>query len=77
MITMQASLRSGLTLIREYLGPSPSAFSGKKSRIIAGDVTVGTSKMKIIRADRVSVGLSYDANFEWHMPILEEICHAE
>ena len=31
-----------LTLIREFFGPSPSAFSGKKSRIIAGDVTVGT-----------------------------------
>ena len=31
---------SFLTLIREFLGPSPSAFSGKKSRIIAGDVTV-------------------------------------
>ena len=31
-----------LTLIREFLGPSPSAFSGKKSRIIADDVTVGT-----------------------------------
>ena len=30
------------TLIREFLGPSPSVFSGKKSRIITGDVTVGT-----------------------------------
>ena len=61
-------LRS-LTLIREFLEPSPSAFSEKKSRIIAGDVTVGTLKMKIIRADTVSVGLSYDTNFKWHMPI--------
>ena len=25
---------------------------------------------KIMCADRVSVGLSYDANFKWHMPIL-------
>ena len=58
-----------LTLIREFLGPSPSAFSGKKSRIIAGDVTVGTLKMRMICADRVSVGLSYDTNFKWHMPI--------
>ena len=58
-----------LTLIREFLGPSPSVFSGKKSRIIADDVTVGTLKMKIIRADTVSVGLSYDTNFKWHMPI--------
>ena len=31
-----------LTLIREILGPSLSAFSGKKSRIITGDVTDGT-----------------------------------
>ena len=46
-----------LTLIREFLGPSPSVFSGKKSRIIAGDVTVGTLKMKIIWVDTVSVGL--------------------
>ena len=43
-----------LTLIREFLGPSPSAFSGKKSRIIAGDVTVETEKMKMICADSVS-----------------------
>ena len=28
-------------------------------------------------ADRVSVGLSYDANFKWHMPIRVERCHAE
>ena len=55
-------------LLREFLGPSPSALS-KKSRIIAGDVTVGTSKMKITCADTVSVGLSYDTNFKWHMPI--------
>ena len=34
-----------ITIIREFLGPSPSAFSGKKSRIIAGDVTVGTKKL--------------------------------
>ena len=44
-------------------------FLGKKSTIIAGD-------------DRVSVRLSYDANFKWHMPICVEdtvlnknICH--
>ena len=66
-----------LTLIREFLGPSASAFSGKKSRIIAGDVTVGTSKMKIICADTVSVGHSYDANLKWHMPTCAEICRAE
>ena len=41
----------------------------KNSRIIAGDVTVGSSKIKIICADTVSVGLSYDTNFNWHMPI--------
>ena len=33
--------------------------------------------MKIICADRVSVGLSYDANFKWHMPICVERCRAE
>ena len=54
-----------------------ACFLEKKSRIIAGDVTVGTLKMKIIRADRVSVGLSYDTNFKWHMPICVERCHAE
>ena len=62
-----------LTLIREFLGPLSSAFSG----IIAGDVTVETKKMKMICADRVSVGLSYDANFKWHMPICFERCRAE
>ena len=33
--------------------------------------------MKIICADRVSVGLSSDANFKWHMPICVEGCRAE
>ena len=33
--------------------------------------------MKIICADTVSVGLSYDTNFKWHMPISGEICHSE
>ena len=47
-----------LTLIREFLGPSASVISGKKSKIRTGDVTVGTSKMKIICADTVSVELS-------------------
>ena len=31
-----------LNLIREFLGPSPSVFSGEKSRFITGDVTVVT-----------------------------------
>ena len=44
-------------------------FLEKKSRMLAGDVTVKTKKIKIICADRVSVGLSYDVNFKWHMPI--------
>ena len=35
-------LQLTLSLICEFLGPLPSAFSGKKSRIIAGEVTVGT-----------------------------------
>ena len=66
-----------LTLIREFLGPLSSAFSGKKSRIIAGNVTIGTQKMKIICADRVSVRLSNGAYFKWHMPICVERCRAE
>ena len=33
--------------------------------------------MKLICADRVSVGLSYDANFKWHMPICVERSRAE
>ena len=33
--------------------------------------------MKIIWADRVAVGLYYDANFKWHMPIRGEICRAK
>ena len=63
-----------LTLIREFLGQSLSAFCGKKSRIIAGDVTVGTLGVKIICAHRVSAGLSNDVIFKWHMPICAEIC---
>ena len=30
--------------------------------------------MKLICADRVSVGLSYDANFKWHKPICVGKC---
>ena len=33
--------------------------------------------MKIIGADTVSVGLSYDAYSKWHMPICAELCCAE
>ena len=33
--------------------------------------------MKILRANRVSAGLSYDVNFKWHMPICSEICGTE
>ena len=36
-----------LTLIREFLGPSPSAISGKKSKIKASDVAVGAKKIKL------------------------------
>ena len=56
-----------LTLIREFLGPLPSVICGKKSAIITGDVTVGTWEIKIISADRVSVGLSFDTYFKWHL----------
>ena len=41
-LRMRAFFWHQLTLIRGFLGPSPSVFSGKKSRIIIGDVTVGT-----------------------------------
>ena len=70
-------LKIQLTLVREFLGPSPSAFSGKKSKIIAVDVTVRTKKIKILCVYTVSVRLSYDVNFNWHMPICAEICRAE
>ena len=40
-------------------------------------MTVGTSEIKIICTDRVSVDLYYGVNFKWHMPIREEICRAE
>ena len=56
-----------LTLIREFLGPSPSVFSEKNPE--SSLVTVGTSKMKIICTNTVSVGLSYCTYFKWHMPI--------
>ena len=69
--------RLSLTLIHEFLGLSPSVISGRKSKIITGDVTVGTPEMKIICADKVPVRLSYDINFKWHMPIWGEICSAE
>ena len=49
----------------------------KKPKNITGDATVGTWEIKIKLATRVSVGLSYDINFKWHMPIWGEICSAE
>ena len=49
----------------------------KKTKYIACDVTVGTNKIKIICANKVSVQLSYDAHFKWNMRIWEKICHAE
>ena len=58
-------------------GTITERFFWKKSRIIVGDVTVGTLKMKIRCTNRLSVGLSYDANFKWHMPICVERCHAK
>ena len=32
---------------------------------------------EFLGADSVSVGLSYDVNLKWHMPICAEICGAE
>ena len=70
MLSLRPELsRLELTLIREFLGTLPSVLSGKKSKIITGDVTVGTWEMKIICADRVPVGLYYDTNFKCHLPI--------
>ena len=65
----QLETHKALTLIRGFLGPSPSVISEKKSKITTGDVTVKTNEIKIICADRLSVGLYYGANFKWHMPI--------
>ena len=59
------------------MGLSPSAISGKKSKIIAGDFTVVIKKIKIVRTEKVSVGLSYDANLKWNMPICVERCRAK
>ena len=60
-----SNLESVLTLIRGFLGPSPSVISEKKSKINTGGVTVGTLEMKIICADIV-------ADFKCHMPIWGE-----
>ena len=54
-----------LTLIRVFWDYNRARFLGKKSRIIPGDATVGTKKIKIISADTVSVGLSYRAFFKY------------
>ena len=32
---------------------------------------------EFLGADSVSVGLSYDVNLKWHMPICAEICGVE
>ena len=82
MVSKLSQFPGILTLIREFLGPSPSVFSGKKSRIIASDVTVRTKKIKILCVYfmcvyTVSVRLSYDVNFNWHIPICVELCRAE
>ena len=65
------SKSNSLTLIRFFWDHHRACFLKKKSRTITGDVTVGTSQMKIINlsADTVSVELSYDANIKWYMPI--------
>ena len=71
----QPSLSNKITRLGRF-NPYPRFFGTiterhfwKKSIIITGDVTDETNKIKIICADRVSVGLSYDVNFKWHMPI--------
>ena len=51
-----------LTLIRGFLGPSRASLLENKSKINTSDFTVGTLEMKIICADRVPAGLSYDTN---------------
>ena len=54
MVESSLLIELSLTLIRGYLGPSPRVFSGKKSKIITSDVTVGTQEMEIRCADIVS-----------------------
>ena len=66
-----------LTLVRVFWDHHRARFPEKKSRIIAGDVTVGIYKMKIICADRVSVKPYCDVNSKWHMPLSVEICRAK
>ena len=67
-----------LSLIHGFLGPSSSVIPEKNPKLspvtsdwspVTGDFTAGSYKLKIIYADRVSVELSFDANFKWHMPI--------
>ena len=60
------------TLIREFLGPSPSVVSEKKSKNIAYDVTAGTKKIKLYMQIECQLGY-YDAIFKWHMLLKEEI----
>ena len=53
---MTESRIESLTLIREFLGPSPSAIYGKLSQHIACDDTVGTKELyHIINMCRKSV----------------------
>ena len=54
-------------------GPSPSLISEKKNP----KSSLVTSQLGLISADKVSVELSYDVNFKWHMPIWGKICRAE
>ena len=69
---LERSIRQKIRFLNPYpwiFGTNTERVFWKKSKTIAGDFPVGTKKMKTICADRMSVGLSDDANFKWHMPI--------
>ena len=60
-----------LTIIREFLGPSPSVISTKKSKVITGDVTVETWEIKSICADRLA---NLQKSKSWNIYKLIQCC---
>ena len=73
-----------LLCVRERLNPYPWIFGTinervfwKKSRIIAGDITVETLKMKIVCANLVSVRLYFDVFQMAYANSERKICRAE
>ena len=66
---------------KDFINPYPWIFGAVKERVYLKkspkSKLVTSVVNKIICADRVTVGLSYDAYFKWHIPIWGEICRAE